>query len=55
MGAESLVFAPLGKNEKREYCSFMNVLACVKRGRTQAQKRLLIDTEHRLMQLRAIP
>lgn len=33
----------------------MNVLACVEEGRTQAQKRLLIDTEHRLMQLSAIP
>lgn len=47
-GAENLLFAPLGINQKREHCSFMKALACVKRGRTWSQKRRLIDTEHRL-------
>lgn len=51
MDAESLVFTALSVNQRRENCSSVNALACVKRGRTQSQKRLLVDRECRFMQL----
>lgn len=51
MDAKSLVFTPLSINQRREYCSSVNASACVKKGRTQSQKRLLIDKERRFMQL----